>query len=99
MYATLRKVQIHPGTAEEIARRVEAGFVPMVRAMSGLVAFSLIDHGEMMSTVTLFEERGQAEQANQQAAAWVKEQLNGLIAGPLEMNVGSVVIHAAEPTG
>lgn len=98
MYATLRRVTINQGAAAEIARRVEAGFVPLVKGMSGFVAFSLIDHGEIMATFTVFAAREEAEHANQQAAAWVKEHLAGLVAGPLEMNVGEVVVNATRVT-
>jgi hypothetical protein len=95
MYATLRRVKIVPGSAAEIARRVEAGFVPLVSALSGFVSFALIDHGDTMATFTLFAEHEQAEQGNLRAAAWVKENLGELVAGPLEMSVGEVVVHAS----
>ncbi len=93
MYATLRRVKINPGAADEIRQRVEAAFVPLVSNLSGFVAFYLIDQGETMATFSVFADQAVAEQANQQAAAWVRENLAGLIAGPLELGIGEVAIH------
>lgn len=96
MYATLRKVKIHPGAAAEISRRVEQGFVPMVSDLSGFIAFYLVDQGETMATFSVFADQAGAEQANLQAAAWVRENLADLIASPLELSLGEVVAQRVE---
>jgi hypothetical protein len=93
MYATLRRVKIHPGAAAEISRRVEEAFVPLVSKLTGFVAFYLVDQGESMATFSVFADQAGAEQANLQAAAWVRENLAELIASPLELGLGEVTIH------
>ena len=35
MFASIRKYNVRPGSAEHLARRVREGFVPMMRQMAG----------------------------------------------------------------
>ena len=93
MYATLRRVKINPERPTRSTSHFEAAFVPLVSNLSGFVAFYLIDQGETMATFSVFADQAVAEQANQQAAAWVRENLAGLIAGPLKLGIGEVAIH------
>ncbi len=39
MYAVIRRYQVDPASADEIRRRVEEGFVPLIRQVSGFVDY------------------------------------------------------------
>ena len=45
MYASMRRIKCVAGKASEVAQRIEEQFVPQMRAMSGFVAYYLVDLG------------------------------------------------------
>lgn len=93
MFATLRRAKIKPDTSAEIARRIQEGFIPMMNEIEGFVAFYVVDQGDAISTLSVFASREAAEQANQHASGWIREQLGEFIAGPPEMSLGELLIH------
>ena len=58
-----------------------AGFVPLISAMTGFVAYYWVDlgYGAMLS-VSVFERLANATEANRTAANWIKTNLNSLLA-------------------
>ena len=45
MFTSIRKYNVRRGSAEEIARRVREGFVPLIRQMRGFKGYYLLDGG------------------------------------------------------
>ena len=79
---------------DEIARRVEDGFVPTISEVPGFVAYYLVDAGDGSgATITVFENRAAAEESNKKAADWVKENLDPLVPNPPKIWVGEVRVH------
>jgi Antibiotic biosynthesis monooxygenase len=64
------------GTAEEAADRGREGMLSVFRAHSGFHAYGLAEteEGKVVS-VTLWESAEQAEEANELAASWVRENI------------------------
>ncbi|GIF97632.1 hypothetical protein [Catellatospora citrea] len=95
MYATVRR---YDGVTDprEAGRRVQEGFVPIISAVPGVVAYYWIDagNGVMMST-SVFESRDGAEESNRRAAAWVSDNLASLLPNPPQITAGEVVAHRA----
>lgn len=95
MYASMRRIKCAVGQASEVARRIEEQFVPQMRAVTGYIAYYLVDVGDdEVSSISIFADQTGAEQANQMASAWTKQSLGDVIAGPLEARAGQVLVNA-----
>jgi hypothetical protein len=92
MYASVRRYRI-AGSVEELMRRVQEGFVPIVRQTPGFVAYYAIDGGDgTVASVSIFQDRSGAEASNERAAAWVRANLAELLPHSPEITAGDVSI-------
>jgi heme-degrading monooxygenase HmoA len=56
MFTSIRKYHVRRGSAEELARRVQEGFVPLMRQMPGLRRYYLLDGGpDVLITISMFD--------------------------------------------
>jgi hypothetical protein len=64
------------GTAKEVGDLAQQGMLPVFQGQSGFQAYGLAEtqDGKVLS-VSLWESADQAQQANELAASWVKENL------------------------
>jgi heme-degrading monooxygenase HmoA len=86
MYIAIRRMKAKPGELAEGMRRIENGFVPILRSVPGFVEYVAMQVGEDEGlTISFFETQEQAEESNRRAAEWVKENLAPLAAGPHEI--------------
>ena len=93
MYASIRRGKTQPGAAGQIAERAAEGFAPIVSKVPGFKHYYLVDLGDdMVATVSLFADKAGAEESGRRAADWVRENLAPLMAGPLEIMVGEVLV-------
>ncbi len=90
MYIAIRRYETT--SAEEVARRVQEGFVPIVRQSPGYIAYYAIDAGAgVVASISVFETQVQADDSTRLAAAWVRQYLFELLAGPPELISGQVI--------
>ncbi|HKI92928.1 MAG TPA: hypothetical protein VJ986_11565, partial [Gaiellaceae bacterium] len=60
--------------SEEITRKVSESLLPSISALPGFAGYFLIDAGEdVLTSVGLFEDAGQAHESTRVAARWVRE--------------------------
>ncbi len=91
MYASIRRYKTTQGAASGLARRVNAGFVPIISTAPGFVAYYVVDAGnDVVASVSIFQDQAGAEESNRMAADWVKENIASLVAGPPEITAGTV---------
>jgi hypothetical protein len=91
MYASVRMYEGLTDTAE-VARRVNEGFVPLVSAIDGFVAYYFVDAGGgVMCSTSVFEDRSGAEASDEKAAVWARESLSDLVSDPPAITEGEVV--------
>jgi hypothetical protein len=79
------------GDAQELARRVEDGMLPILRAQPGFRAYSVIESDDEIFSFSGWDSTEQAEAANATIAGWVAEN----IANDVELKearVGEIVI-------
>jgi hypothetical protein len=91
MYASVR---IYEGVEDpaEVARRVTEGFVPIVSAIEGFVAYYFVDAvGGTMCSTSVFENGAGAKESDEKAAAWAGENLSDLVFDPPAITEGEVV--------
>ncbi len=91
MYAAVRR---YTGVTDpaEAGRRVNEGFVPLIRRIPGLLAYYWVDagNGTMIST-SVFESEVGAEESIKKAAVFVRDNLASLLPNPPEVMSGQVV--------
>jgi hypothetical protein len=95
MFATIRYYRTDPESIESVGRRVKEGFVPVIRETPGFVSYFLLTprQGEIVS-VSVFEEQRGAEESNEKAEEWVRQNLSDLLPSP-EFADGEVVVYEA----
>ena len=91
MYATVRHYE-GITDPEEVAKRVRESFVPLISSIEGFVSYSFLDAGDgVMVSTSVFETQSHEEESNEDAAAWVKENVADLIPNPPTITAGEVV--------
>jgi len=96
MFAAIRHYQTDPGSVEEVARKVNEDFVPLISDLPGFVAYIALNAGQgEYGTVSVFEDQASAEESNRVAEEWVSENLSGLLPAP-EFAAGEVVAYKAK---
>jgi len=95
MYAAIRRYKAKAGASiSELTRRAQEGFVPLVSALPGFVAYyGVVAENNVLVTVSIFEDQAGEEESTRQAAEWVKQNIAEFIEGPPEVTTGSVDWH------
>lgn len=76
MYATVRVYEMAGEWDDEMTRHLEQGFIPLLEAVSGFVAYYPIDADPgLFASVTVCVDRAGAEESNQIAARYIAEYL------------------------
>lgn len=96
MYASVRRYEMDPGSVDELMRRVEEGFVPIVSRAPGFIAYYALDVGDgVVASINVFEDQAGAEESDRRAADWVKENVASLLPNPPQVTAGEVIVHKA----
>ncbi|MFG2327998.1 hypothetical protein ACGFMM_00080 [Streptomyces sp. NPDC048604] len=76
----------------EAGRRVDEGFVPLLRQVPGFVAYYWVDAGEgVMVSTSVFDDRAGAEESVARAADFVRDNLASLLPHRPQITAGEVV--------
>ena len=99
MYVTLRRyAEVGARMYEIVARRVEEGLVPTLKAQPGFRCYCAFvsEDGDGVS-VTVFDEREQATRANEQVRGWGRANLRDLLPDRPEVFAGECGIAEVSP--
>jgi hypothetical protein len=92
-FAAIRRGKLKPGAAEEFAKRVRAGALPVMKRMDGFKAYYLVATADdTVLAISLFTNQAVAEASTQTLLPWIKENLGPLLASPTEAIDGEVVL-------
>lgn len=95
MHASVRQYQLVPGTTDEFNRRVNEGFIPLVREAKGFVSYQGVDAGDgSWLSITVFETKEGADQSAEVAADFVEKNLQSMIQGSPTVVTGNLVASA-----
>ena len=97
MHISIRHYQVEPANVDEIIRRVQNTFTPVIRRAPGFVAFYAVDGGEgRITSISIFEDKTGADASVPLAAEHVAQHLADLFPTPPEVVAGEirVVEHA-----
>jgi quinol monooxygenase YgiN len=93
VFAAIRRGKVKPGMAEEFAKRVKAGALPVMQQMDGFKGYYLIAGADdTITAVSLFTNKAVAESSTQTLMPWIKENLGPLLASPTEASDGVVIV-------
>jgi hypothetical protein len=96
MYAAIRQYHTDPSSIDEVVRRVNEDFVPLISDMQGFVAYFALNAGQgEFGTVSVFEDQDSAEESNRMAEEWVQQNLSSLLPRP-QFAAGEVVAYKAK---
>ncbi|MFG2117627.1 hypothetical protein [Streptomyces sp. NPDC048710] len=91
MYAAVRRYEGVTDPAEA-GRRVNEGFVPLIRDIPGLLAYYWVDAGNgVMVSTSVFENEAGADESIRKAAVFVRDHLASLLPNPPQVMSGQVV--------
>ncbi|MGW0994674.1 hypothetical protein [Streptomyces sp. NPDC002520] len=91
MYAVVRRYEGVTDPAEA-GRRVEAGFVPLLRQVPGFVAYYWVDAGGgVMLSTSVYADQAGADESVKRAADFVRDNLASLLPNPPQVTAGQVV--------
>ena len=93
MFVSIRKYTVRRGSAEELARRVQDGFVPLTRPIESFRSYYLLDGGpNVLITISMFDSADEALVSNERAAAWVRNNVLEFTKGMPEVMVGKALV-------
>jgi hypothetical protein len=94
MYAAIRQAKARAGSAEELARRVKEGAIPIISDVDGFRAYYVVYAGDdTVTAISIFDKYEQAEEANRRAIAWIEQNLTPLLAGDAKASARPVIVH------
>ena len=93
MFIAVRKYRARRGSAAEWAKRVQDGFVPLLREMEGFRGYYLVDGGQdVLVAISIFDSVDEAVASNEKAADWIRNNIMEFARGMPEIMVGDVLI-------
>jgi hypothetical protein len=96
MFAAIRYYRTDPDAIESVVRQIKEGFVPVIRETPGFVAhLVLVAREDEIVAVSVFEDQRGAEESNEKAKEWVRQNLSELLPSP-EFADGEVVVYEAK---
>jgi hypothetical protein len=94
MYAAIRQAKAKAGTAEELARRIKEGAIPIISDVEGFRAYYVVYAGDdTVTAISLFNNVEGAEEANRRALVWIDQNLGPLLATQATAVAGPVIVH------
>ena len=96
MHLAIRYYRVDPDSVEEVMRRVDEGFVPIISSAPGFLAYYALNGEDgTLATVSIFEDQSGAQESVRMAKDFVEEDLASLIPDSPEVLAGEVVVHEA----
>ena len=94
MYAAIRQGKARAGMAEELARRIEEGAIPIISDVEGFMAYYVVyAPDDTVTAISIFNNFAGAEESNRRGVAWIEQNLAPLLTGPATAVAGPVIVH------
>jgi Antibiotic biosynthesis monooxygenase len=93
VYAAIRQSKARAGAAEELARRVKEGAIPIISDVPGFMGYYVVyAPDDTVVAISIFNSYEGAEESNKRALAWIEENLGPLLVGPATALAGPVIV-------
>jgi hypothetical protein len=96
MNATIRRYEsIDQSRKSELIKKLDENLLPTLSELPGFNGYSVIDAGDgVMTSVSFFDTRAQADESTRVAASWLREQkLDTVLSSAPKITSGDVVVH------
>ena len=94
MYAAIRQGKAKTGMAEELARRIKEGTIPIISDVEGFMAYYVVyAPDDTVAAISIFSNHAGAEGSNRRGLAWIEQNLAPLMIGPATAVAGPVIVH------
>src|ERR1700754_5213014 len=94
MYAAIRQGKAKTGMAEELARRIKEGAIPIISDVEGFMGYYVVyAPDDTVTAISIFNNFAGAEESNRRAVAWIEQNLTPLLAGQASVGAGPVIVH------
>lgn len=94
MYAAIRQGKAKAGMAEELARRIKEGAIPIISDVEGFMAYYVVyAPDDTVTAISIFNNHAGAEESNRRGVAWIEQNLMPLLVGPATAVAGPVIVH------
>ena len=94
MYAAIRQGKAKNGMAEELARRIKEGAIPIISDVEGFIAYYVVyAPDDTVVALSIFNNYAGAEESNRRGLAWIEQELAPLLTGPATALAGPVIVH------
>jgi hypothetical protein len=94
MYAAIRQGKARAGMAEELARRIKEGAIPIISDVDGFMAYYVVyAPDDTVTAISIFNNFAGAEESNRRGVAWIEQNLAPLPTGPATAVAGPVIVH------
>jgi hypothetical protein len=91
-YTVIRRYTLS-GSADSVIQELNDGYLPLVSQAEGYVSYTVVSsENNTLTSITTFESQAQLEQASQDEAEWVQQNLASLLPTPAEVTQGDAVI-------
>lgn len=95
MYAAIRQGKAKPGMAEQLARTIKDGAIPIISDVPGFMAYYVIyAPDDTVTAISIFNKVEEAQESNKLALAWVDENLKPYVVGEASATAGPVIVHS-----
>jgi quinol monooxygenase YgiN len=92
MYVAVRRYVMDPKSVNEVMRRIREEFVPIISKAPGFLNYHVLDAGNgVLASISMFENKAEAEESNRLAANWAKT-LGSLLPNPPDITCGEVIV-------
>jgi hypothetical protein len=96
MFATIRRYDaVDQSRTDELVKQADETLVPILSDLPGFNGYYLIDAGNgVFSSISFFDTSAHADESNQVASDWVREQkLETALPNPPKVTGGEIVVH------
>ncbi len=94
MYAAIRQAKAKAGNAEELARTIKDGAIPIISDVPGFRAYYVVyAPDDTVTAISIFDNFAGAEESNRRCLAWIEQNLTPLMTGPATAMAGPVIVH------
>jgi hypothetical protein len=94
VYAAIRQGKAKTGMAEELARRIKEGAIPIISDVEGFMAYYVVyAPDDTVTAISIFNNYAAAEESNKRVLAWIEQSLRPLLAEPATAMAGPVIVH------
>ena len=77
MYAAIRQGKAKTGMAEELARRIKEGAIPIISDVEGFMAYYVVyAPDDTVTAISIFNNYAGAEELNRRGVAWIEQNLD-----------------------